>query len=127
MNHPIDPRLKLWLDLAGVLEELAAISAKELRKRYRERYRKRRGSTLRPGLETPLWNELARNVAIHFQRRGDKVRLARFLGVPRQRVHEYFVGRSAFPDVEHALRLLLWLKMESAPIHWCSPPLSRNT
>ncbi len=89
-------------------------TAKALRKKYRELTRRRVGGTLRPGSETPLWNELARLAASQVGRTyGDKAALGRILGVPRQRVHEYLVVNRACPDAERVLELLLWLSLRS--------------
>lgn len=41
---------------------------------------------------------------------GDKARLARYLGLPRQRITEFLTGRTKrLPDAEITLRLLHWL------------------
>jgi transcriptional regulator with XRE-family HTH domain len=41
--------------------------------------------------------------------RGTKVRLARYLGIPRQRLQDFLKGRSRLPDAELLLRMLHWL------------------
>lgn len=110
MDTPLPSRLRSWLALAGLLEDLARETIKSGHQAYRERTRQRRGGTLRPGWGTPLWNELARHAAVELRRYGDKAKLARYLGLPRQRVHELFVGRTAGPDAERTLLLLVWLK-----------------
>lgn len=69
---------------------------------------------MRPGPGTPLWNELARAAAAELGRYGDKAKLARILGVPRQRLHEYLVAKTACPDTERALRLLAWVMANRA-------------
>jgi hypothetical protein len=84
-------------------------SAKAARKVYKERTRIRRGATLRPGAQTPLWNELARAAQEQLTRYGDKARLARILGVPRQRVDQYLRAQAACPDAERTLLLLAWV------------------
>jgi hypothetical protein len=92
------------IDIAG------SETARMLRKKYRELTRRKVGSTIRPGPETPLWNELARFAASQVGRTyGDKAALGRILGVPRQRVHEYLVANRACPDAERVLALLVWL------------------
>jgi hypothetical protein len=55
-----------------------------------------------------LWNELAEAARAQLRRYGDKAGLARVLGVPRQRVHQYLVDKSACPDAERTLWLLAW-------------------
>ena len=43
------------------------------------------------------------------KKRGTKAHLARMLGLPRQRLNTFFVGRAAIPDAERTLRLLVWI------------------
>lgn len=69
----------------------------------------RRNRTLRPGPGTPHWNALVLAVRPHLRRRGSKINLARELGLPGQRVNEFFVARTATPDAERTLALLHWL------------------
>jgi hypothetical protein len=102
------------LELAGMLEELARETIVAGVKAYKRRHRVRRGATPRPGPDTPLWNELARQVASQLRRHGDKVTLGRTLGVPRQRIHQYLVDHSASPDAERTLQLLVWLRARRA-------------
>ena len=64
--------------------------------------------SLRPGADTPLWNQLVRTLRPLLARYGAKAALARELGVPRQRVHDFLVGHSALPDAERALFLVAW-------------------
>ena len=79
-------------------------------KRRGPRARVRPWQRLRPGVDTPLWNALAAAVERQLRRRGAKSRLARFLGISRQRVHLLLVAKSAYPDAERALLLQLWLQ-----------------
>jgi hypothetical protein len=109
MQQEMPVRLALVADLLILLTGAARETAVSAVKHYRARGRKPIGATLRPGPDTPLWNEFAKLAAGQLQRYGDKARLARILGVPRQRVHEYFVAHTACPDTERALRLLVWL------------------
>ncbi len=94
----------------GLLEDLAEEQLQAAQKAYKKHVRVRRGSTLRPGAHTPLWNELAKHAAVELRRYGDKAKLGRYLGLPRQRVHQLIVERSAFPDAERTLLLLVWLQ-----------------
>lgn len=118
-NLHLPARLAPLLAFADVLDIAARESAKALTKVYRDATRTSRGGTLRPGADTPLWNELAKLAASHLERYGDKANLARILGVPRQRVHEYLVSKTACPDTERALMLLAWVltaeKRKSSP------------
>ena len=103
------PRLKIIDPLAEALAavvEAAVRSAKQVARRTRER---RDRATLRPGVHPPLWNALAHVCAHRLTRRGDNARLARILGLSRQRLHVLLVARSACPDAERALQLLAWL------------------
>ena len=77
---------------------------------------RRRGShgTRRPGGESPAWNVLAAALRRELQPPGAKVRLARYLGLPRQRIHEYLGSRARLPDAEVTLQLLHWLAAKRA-------------
>lgn len=68
-----------------------------------------RGAVLRPGPATPLWNKLAADAAKTLRKRGEKVKLARILGVSRQRLHLLLMAKTACPDAERTLLLLHWL------------------
>lgn len=56
-----------------------------------------------------MWNALVQSVQPYLARRGEKIKLGRILGVPPQRIHEYFVARTATPDAERTLALAYWL------------------
>lgn len=90
--------------LTIVAEEMLRLARKSVTPRPR-----RRGATLRPGLQTPLWNALADLVRPRLAKRGEKSKLARILGVPPQRVHGYFVSSTEMPDAERVLIMLTWL------------------
>ena len=110
MNDPLSARFRQLLPLLDLLILVAEESAKAARKTYKEAKRQRRGATLRPGPDTPLWNELAAAAQGQLIRYGDKAKLARILGVPRQRVHQYVRATSACPDAERTLLLLAWVQ-----------------
>jgi hypothetical protein len=42
------------------------------------------------------------------------VRLARFLGMPKQRLNDFLTGRTRLPDAELTLRMLNWLAQKRA-------------
>lgn len=86
--------------------EAAAARARAARRRDR---RPRPGLTLRPGPDTPLWNELVRHVQPHLRKRGNKAQLARLLGLSRQRLHECLRAGSGSLDAERTLLLIGWL------------------
>ena len=79
-------------------------------RKFKLRRRAGYATALRPGPDTPLWNELAVAVRRSFRRRGEKARLARVLGISRQRLHVLVVKPTACPDAERTLQLLLWLQ-----------------
>lgn len=110
---PLHPQLKLGLDIAGLLAEAAEAGAKRAAKALRPR---RRGAfkTRRPGADTPLWNECALLLRAELKPYGAKVRLARYLGIPKQRLNDYLTGRSRLPDAELALQMLHWLAQKRA-------------
>ncbi len=76
----------------------------------RPRRLRRPARTLLPGPDTPLWNELVRQVHPHLRRRGSKNLLAHLLGIPRQRLYVCLKARRAFLDAERTLLLLAWLQ-----------------
>lgn len=96
---------KLLVELGGLAHEHAQRAAQ----RRKEARRPRKGATLRPGDETPLWFAVVEQVRPHLRVRGAKANLARVLEVPRQRVNDYFVSRTKMPDAERIIHILLWL------------------
>jgi hypothetical protein len=116
VNTPHHPGFNALFGFADAIAELAKELAQNARKQAdARRPRIRRGATLRPGLDTPLWNAVVAMVHPVLQRRGAKASLARELGVHRARIGEYFDDRSAMPDAERALRLLVWLARHADP------------
>jgi hypothetical protein len=111
MTEPLHPDMRLPGALALGLFEAAAESARLLaRQAKRIRYAgSRRGTTLRPGPGTPLWNELVKQALPLLCRRGSKAQLARILGVPRQRLQDCLKSRCASLDAERTLLLLCWV------------------
>lgn len=104
------PQARFMVELLGLLEQASVEAGRELAKRVVSRpARVRRGTTLRPGLETRMWNALVEQVRPELNRRGAKAILARELGVHRARIGEFFDSRTAMPDAERVLRLLVWL------------------
>ncbi len=95
------------------LMELLEISEREIRRTAarskRSRSRTGLGEVLHPGPDTPLWLALAREVESQLTRRGEKVNLARELGISRQRLHVLIKARTALPDAERTLMLVSWL------------------
>ncbi|MBC8048670.1 MAG: hypothetical protein H7X92_00800 [Chitinophagales bacterium] len=101
--------VELMMGLLGELGSLAVEHAQRVAQRRKDARRPRRGSTLRPGDDTPLWSAVVTKVRPHLAKRGAKANLARVLEVPRQRVHDYFVTGTQMPDAERMIHVLLWL------------------
>jgi hypothetical protein len=108
MSDFVHPRLKPAAAMADGLVLLAQQLTRVAARRW-PRDPKRRNTTLRPGPDTPMWNALVLSVRPYLRRRGEKTNLGRELGVPPQRIHEYFVARKSTPDAERVLRILRWL------------------
>jgi plasmid maintenance system antidote protein VapI len=56
-----------------------------------------------------MWNACVALLRPELKAYGAKARLARYLGVPRQRLNDFLTGRNRLPDAELTLRLLHWL------------------
>jgi len=110
------PRLEDLLAVSGIIVETAALTARSAQRKIRRAAHPRRGRTLHPGADTPLWNELVSALRQKLTRYGDKARLARFLGLPRQRIDDFLIGRRALPDAERTLLLLQWLEAKNRGI-----------
>ncbi|MBI3884630.1 MAG: hypothetical protein HY302_02710 [Opitutae bacterium] len=116
MSIPFPARLVLPAELSLALMEAAEETIRQTVKLARtpqRTTRSRRGTTLKPGPASPLWNELAKIVLARLTRYGDKAQLARLLGLPRQRVNDLLLSRRHLPDAERTLLLLVWLQMRS--------------
>jgi hypothetical protein len=104
----IHPRVAPVVEIIEWLIAAAAQSARRTAGKVHHRPRKR-GLTLQPGPDTPLWNELVRQVAPRLRRRGSKVHLARILGVSKHRIQVCLKARTGALDAERTLLLLAWL------------------
>lgn len=92
------------------LYEVAAATARVAARQGRKLLpRSHRNETLRPGAATPLWNELLRQAQPFLKKRGSKARLARLMGLPRQRLHDCLKAQNACLDAERTLLLLCWI------------------
>lgn len=110
MSDYVPARLGQLFSIVEMLEVVAREIAREARRRAEARRpRPKRGATLRPGGETPLWNALAAAIRPRLARRGARALLGRELNLHRARIGEYFGRQSAMPDAERTLELLLWL------------------
>jgi hypothetical protein len=104
---PTHPRIKLWLDFSGALAVAAETGFRRAHTALlfrRPSYRRRH-----PGTDTPMWNVCATMLSRQLKPYGAKARLARYLGIPRQRLQDFLKGRSRLPDAEVTLRLLHWM------------------
>ncbi len=116
----VDPPLPLHphLQLIGALAEglvMGAVEAARLAARAAPSAKRPRiGQTLRPGPATPLWNTFAAALRSELKKRGDQAKLARIVGVPRQRLHEMLKSNRQMPDAERTLLLLTWLQARRA-------------
>ncbi|HEX7632628.1 MAG TPA: hypothetical protein VF388_10875 [Lacunisphaera sp.] len=108
-HHPkaIMPTLMLEL-LLDAGEAMAQQTAKAFQVEARRRSPKG-GATLRPGRETPLWNELRRQLRPYLCRYGEQANLGRMLGLPRQQINAFVTSGRRMPDAERTLQLLAWL------------------
>ena len=104
------------LVMMGNLPELVVVLLQEATKQIRAAGRRKkpdrrpgRFTTLRAGPDTPVWNQLVKQAAPYLRKRGDKVKLARLLGVSRQRLHQLLVERTACADAERTLLLVAWV------------------
>ena len=109
MERRLPRQLDVPAEMAVSLMEAAVEAARHNAKKILRLRRPRRGQTLHPGVDTPLWNVLAGAVEAQLTRYGEKARLARVLGLPRQRVHDFLRARRHLPDAERTLLLLAWL------------------
>ena len=109
----IHPRLCVLLELSELLTVAAETGVRRAHTALRRR-RENSGSVRRPGADSPMWNVFASELKTALQTRGAKVRLARYLGVPKQRISDYLAGRRRLPDAELTLRMLHWLSEERA-------------
>jgi hypothetical protein len=110
MIQKFPPQLETTAAMSIELMSAAVKSAQRAARSVQHARRPRRGQTLKPGPDTPLWNELAGAVQTQLSRYGEKARLGRVLGLPRQRIHEMLRSRRHLPDAERTLLLLAWLQ-----------------
>jgi hypothetical protein len=109
MHTPMPFVIKLWGELGAASLIAAETGARRAAESLRSKRKQSGGRTRIPGHETPLWNVLAALLQAQLKPYGSKVRLARHLGIPPQRLSDYLTGRSRLPDAEITLRLAHWL------------------
>ena len=94
---------------------LAAVTGYEQVKKARSRRQTLKAvPKRRHGELTPMWNTLARQLKSELAPRGSKAHLARYLGIPRQRITDYLTGGRRLPDAETLLRILHWVNERKA-------------
>ncbi len=128
IGRGLPPQMRPVGAVIGILEELGALAVEQAQRavqRRKDARRPRRGATLRPGEDTPLWTAVVEKMRPHLRVRGAKANLARVLEVPRQRVHDYFVSGTQMPDAERMIQVLLWLaaREAGAPVGKSPKPL----
>ena len=99
----------MLLDMALDLFEAARNDFERRRRARPRRDVPTRGRVPAPGPDTPLWNELVRQVLPLLRKRGSKVHLARMLNFSRQRLNVCLKAQRACFDAERTLLLLVWL------------------
>ena len=108
----VHPRLRMAVQVADLIVDAAEAMARHTAKAFRVEPRRRTargGGTLRPGKETPLWNELRRQLRPHLRHYGRQANLGQLLGLPRQRINAFVTGGGEMPDAERTLQILAWL------------------
>lgn len=103
------------LEIAGVVvESLIEASRKVASEKARGTGRSKGGRAASEAAEGALWASLVGRVKPLLEKRGEKAKLGRELGVSRQQIHAYFKSRTAAPDAERTLRLIVWLVQAEA-------------
>jgi hypothetical protein len=110
----LPPQMRMVAELLDGLAQAAMEGSRVLRTRYRQSRRPAHVPSRQPGKTTPMWNELVANLRIELATYGTQARLARYLGLPRQRIHDFLKSHSRMPDAETTLRLFYWLSERRA-------------
>ena len=108
-NCPSSPSLEFTGGIIWLLAEAAEEAARRAMRQIRHRFRARQGSTLRPGSDTPLWNELVKQAQPLLRKHGSKAQLARLLRIPRQRLQDCLKAKTACLDGERTLLVMCWI------------------
>lgn len=102
--------------LMGKLSEAAAFAAEAAARQAMRKLRPRRTKTQsrQPGADSPMWNLVRAELRDALREHGAKTRLARHLGLPKQRLTDFTSGNRRIPDGETTLRILHWLHERAA-------------
>lgn len=114
----LPPQMELAVAVLEPLLVAAAALVADKRKAFHVAHRMRKGGTIRPGRDTPLWNALVAVIQPHLKDYGAQVNLGRLLGLPRQQINAFFTRRTRMPDAERTLQLIAWL----TAVHQGHPP-----
>lgn len=108
-------RYGVAIELAGAfVESLIEASRKVAAEKGRGAGRAKGGRAASEAADGALWSSLVVRVTPLLEKRGEKAKLGRELGVSRQQIHAYFKSRTAAPDAERTLRLIVWLVQAEA-------------
>ncbi len=138
-KHPpltdVPPSLRLWADMLSALGGAAEEAARDASRATFRVIDRRSGSKSLPNAaelasaeaaahRTPMWDLLSAELDKALKKPGARARLARYLGLPRQRITDY-TKRRRTPDAETTLRILHWLSAVHAghdPSYIVPPP-----
>ncbi len=98
-------------NLITQMGEIAAFATEAAARQAVRKLRPRRTKTpsRQPGPDSPMWNLLQTQLREALRDHGAKTRLARHLGLPKQRLSDFTTGNRRIPDGETTLRILHWL------------------
>jgi hypothetical protein len=106
---------RFWFEMFMLVLSLGETGLREWEKAAKTRHPRRKGYlTLRPGNNTPMWNLCCVVLKNELRPHGSKVRLARYLGIPKQRISDFLAGRRRMPDAEITLRMIHWVAAKRA-------------
>ncbi len=113
---PEHPRTRFLRELALFFADAATIGVQAMRRRLHPPPPRHPGAfkTRRPGASTPHWNLCCAVLREELRPYGSKVRLARYLGLPKQRISDFLAGRRRMPDAETLLQMLHWVATKRA-------------
>ena len=110
----VPARLRAFFNTIGLAQEAGVMAYRYLNRHKiaaaAERRRKRHCSPDEIVVARPEWDAIACEAAEYVTRYGDQAALARRLGIPRQRVHEYLRSGRGLPGPDLVVKLLDWLE-----------------